>query len=80
MIGRVGQSGVATGPHLDYRIYKGGVAINPMTAFSKMPQGEPIAANQLASFIGARDRVLRLMQEQLSTSTHRSDTVVSSSR
>ena len=80
LIGRVGQSGVATGPHLDYRIYKGGVAINPMTAFSKMPQGEPIAANQLASFIGARDRVLRLMQEQLSTSTHRSDTVVSSSR
>lgn len=80
LIGRVGQSGVATGPHLDYRIYKGGIAINPMTAFSKMPQGEPIAASQLASFMSERDRVLRRMQEQLSTSTPRSDAAVSSAR
>lgn len=80
LIGRVGQSGVATGPHLDYRIYKGGVAINPMTAFSRMPQGEPIAADQLTNFLAERDRVLGQMQEQLAAATHHSDARVSSSR
>lgn len=67
LIGRVGQSGTATGPHLDYRIYKGGVAINPMTAFSKMPQGEPIAADQLPDFLRERDRLMRQMQEQIAS-------------
>ena len=30
VIGRVGRSGVVTGPHLDYRLAKGGVFVNPL--------------------------------------------------
>lgn len=50
LIGRVGATGVATGPHLDYRLKKNGVFVNPLIEHRKLPPGEPIAAAQLAAF------------------------------
>jgi murein DD-endopeptidase MepM/ murein hydrolase activator NlpD len=65
LIGRVGSSGSATGPHLDYRVMKNGTYINPVTAFRSMPAGEPIEAAQMPAFVRARDEALGEMQNRL---------------
>ncbi len=58
LIGRVGMTGLATGPHLDYRVKKRGVAINPLTLLRALPPGEPISAALMAQFAAERDRLL----------------------
>lgn len=57
-IGRVGSSGTATGPHLDYRIIKNGTYVNPLVELKKMPKGDPVAPDARAAFERARDAVL----------------------
>lgn len=58
LIGRVGSSGLATGAHLDYRLKKNGVFINPVTAHRAMPPAEPIPSAQMAAFEAARDQAM----------------------
>jgi murein DD-endopeptidase MepM/ murein hydrolase activator NlpD len=48
VIGYVGSSGRSTGPHLDYRMKKGGRWVNPLK--QKFPPGEPLPETRLAEF------------------------------
>jgi murein DD-endopeptidase MepM/ murein hydrolase activator NlpD len=56
LVGRVGSSGLATAAHLDYRLKKNGVFINPVTAHRSMPPADPVPAAQMAAFAAVRDR------------------------
>jgi murein DD-endopeptidase MepM/ murein hydrolase activator NlpD len=58
MIGRVGATGLATGPHLDYRLSKNGRFINPLVEHRRMPPGDPIPGAHLDEFAAERDLVL----------------------
>jgi murein DD-endopeptidase MepM/ murein hydrolase activator NlpD len=64
-IGYVGSTGSATGPHLDYRVVKNGVYLNPLTAFRNMPSGEPVPAAHLPEFTRVRDEALHQLQARL---------------
>jgi murein DD-endopeptidase MepM/ murein hydrolase activator NlpD len=55
LIGRVGASGLATGPHLDYRVKRDGVFVNPLSAQRDLPPVDPISAAQMPQFVAARD-------------------------
>ena len=58
LVGRVGSSGLATGPHLDYRLKKNGAFINPITAHRAMPAADPIPLLQMVAFEALRDRAM----------------------
>ena len=68
VIGRVGASGVATGPHLDYRLTKRGVFVNPLVEQRKLPAGDPISADSLTAFEAVRDEASGQLAKRLGAS------------
>ncbi|MCB1009006.1 MAG: peptidoglycan DD-metalloendopeptidase family protein [Acidobacteria bacterium] len=56
VIGYVGATGLASGPHLDYRVQQNGHWIDPLSIRS-VP-GEPLSKLQLAEFRAVRDEML----------------------
>ena len=59
LIGYVGASGLATGPHLHYELWHNGVAIDHRKV--DLPSGEPVAREQMPEFSAVRDRLARLL-------------------
>ena len=58
LVGRVGSTGSATGPHLDYRLKRGGAFVNPVSIHARQAPGQPIPASHLARFTASRDDLL----------------------
>lgn len=71
IIGYVGKTGYATGPHLDLRFWMNGKPIDPLKV--KSPPVEPIKPEYLAKFNFTRDSLLALLD---STKVFKADTAV----
>lgn len=75
VIGYVGMTGLASGPHLHYEFRVNGVHRDPLTV--KLPQAQSIAKNQLAEFKESTQGVINWLDDQLQSQTN-TPTMISS--
>ncbi len=61
VIGYVGSSGLATGPHVCFRFWKDGKQVNHLNL--KFPPAKPLPAEDMPAFEAMRDQYLQQMQE-----------------
>ena len=60
-LGYVGQTGLASGPHCDYRIMIDGSWVNPLTV--EFPPATSVPGEQMDQFTSRRDQLLARLDE-----------------
>ena len=59
LIGYVGMTGTATGPHLDYRVFKNGTAIDPLRM--DLPAVDPIKEDDMPEYLKAVSGYMKMV-------------------
>ena len=74
LIGYVGMTGTATGPHLDYRVFKNGTAIDPLRM--DLPAVDPIKEEDMPEYLKAVSGYMKMVGLAVSDSLM-TDTITS---
>ena len=63
LLGLVGKTGLASGPHLHYGLRRNGQYVNPITEHQNLPPGEPVPAVLKAALEAERDTLFASMRQ-----------------